>query len=604
MRSFFLILLVLSANVFSQNTLEECNLGIFNRSSQGIAAAGAAVTDAAETLFPSYIASNPQICSESENTERSYGTNGTNSIVVNGISGISYSPAANIQIVRSCWVCNSYCRVYWPSYKACAFTACPNGYTSVDGRCIRYVAVTPEDSIPTTCSVGNPVDTSTGAKIQKEVHVTSLGVGQISFDWIYNNSNKSIGGRWYNPYQKSLRMVSPQKTEIIRGKSSHYGSKANACTNGWTELKTKIVESWAQGTSAQYVNSTCQVVRNNVVVRNIPILPEGYNIEIYIKPGAIQLLREDGSILSFGLGANDQYVELSGERGQLVAVSDATPIAWRYKAINGDIENYSADGKLLFTVTKNGMKQELFYDPTSGLLSRVKDSTGRELLFAYTGNQITSVTVDGNKTTRYTYNASGLITQVTRPDNTTRIYHYEDSRFPTALTGITDERGARYATWAYDVQGRAISSEHAGGAEKTLLAFNADGSTTVTNALNKQTIYRFDDIAGARRVTKVEGQPTTNCIGANQDYTYTPEGWIASKTDWKGIKTTFTYNTLGQEISRTEAFGTPEARTVTTEWHPTLFVKTKITEPEKETVYSYDANGLIKNQSIRSLFMQ
>ena len=250
------------------------------------------------------------------------------------------------------------------------------------------------------------------------------------------------------------------------------------------------------------------------------------------------------------------------------------------------------------------MKQELFYDANSGLLSRVKDSTGRELLFAYTGNQISSVTVDGNKTTSYTYNASGLITQVTRPDNTTRIYHYEDTRFPTALTGITDERGARYATWTYDAQGRAISSEHAGGAEKTLLTFNADGSTTVTNALNKQTIYRFADIAGARRVTKVEGQPTANCAGANQDYTYTPEGWIASKTDWKGIKTTFTYNTVGQEISRTEAFGTSDARTVTTEWHPTLFVKTKITEPEKETIYTYDANGRLLNQTVQSISAQ
>jgi len=150
------------------------------------------------------------------------------------------------------------------------------------------------------------------------------------------------------------------------------------------------------------------------------------------------------------------------------------------------------------------------------------------------------------------------------------------------------------------VQGRAISSEHAGGAEKTLLAFNADGSTTVTNALNKQTIYRFDDIAGARRVTKVEGQPTANCIGANQDYTYTPEGWIASKTDWNGIQTTYTYNTAGQEISRTEAFGTPEARTITTEWHPTLYVKTKITEPEHETIYNYNSNGRLLTKIIHA----
>ncbi|WP_039917071.1 hypothetical protein, partial [Cellvibrio mixtus] len=123
----------------------------------------------------------------------------------------------------------------------------------------------------------------------------------------------------------------------------------------------------------------------------------------------------------------------------------------------------------------------------------------------------------------------------------------------------------------------------------------------VTNPLGKQTIYRFDDIAGARRVVKVEGQPTANCAGANQNYTYTVEGWIESKTDWKGIKTTYQYNSLGQEISLTEAFGTPEARTITTEWHPTLYLKTKIIESGKETTFSYDVNGRLSNQSTRAL---
>jgi len=472
------------------------------------------------------------------------------------------------------------------------------------GRALQYVAGAPPINPTPQCSVGNPIDTSTGTKIQKETDIYSRGINQVNFDRTYNNGNKSDHSLWFNPYQKSLRVITPEKIIIGGKKSSPYTSKSQACTSGWSEIKSNITESWAQGTTAQYVNDTCQVKRNNIIVRNIPILPDLNHLYIYLKPGSIQLVRENGSIYSFGLSTNDQYRELNGERGQLTAISNSAPIAWRFKTNSGDIEDYNADGKLLSITASNGMKQELFYDATSDLLFRVKDSTNRELLFAYTDNQISSVTVDGNKTTSYTYNALGLITKVTRPDSTTRIYHYEDSRFPTALTGITDERSARYATWAYDAQGRAISSEHAGGAEKTMLAFNADGSTTVTNALNKQTIYRFADIAGARRVTKVEGQPTANCIGANQDYTYTPEGWIASKTDWKGIKTTFTYNALGQEISRTEAFATPEARTVTTEWHPTFFVKTKVTEPEKETIYSYDANGRLLNQSTQSISAQ
>lgn len=488
----------------------------------------------------------------------------------------------------------------------CSVSACARCVTGDiyigEGKCFdpRYsAAIAIESPSPNSCS-GNPIANSTGAKIQNEIDISSLGIGQIGFSRTYNNTNKAAHQIWYNPYQKILQILDPDKNDWLYEKGARYPDKANACSGGWTYLKTKVTDKWAIGATASYKNNTCQIKRNNVVVKVIPILINGLSVSSSIKPGSIQLVRENGSIFSFGFIANDQYRALNGEPGQLSAVNNSAPIAWRFKTSDGDVEDYNSDGKLLSITASNGMKQELFYDATSGLLSRVKDSTNRELLFAYTGNQISSVTVDGNKTTSYAYNSLGLITTVTRPDNTTRIYHYEDTRFPTALTGITDERGARYATWTYDAQGRAISSEHAGGTKKTLLAFNADGSTTVTNALNKKTIYRFDDIAGARRVVKVEGQPTANCAGANQDYSYTPEGWIESKTDWKGIKTTFSYSIAGQEISRTEAFGTPEARTITTEWHPTLFVKTKITEPGKETTYSYDANGRLLNQSTQS----
>jgi len=258
---------------------------------------------------------------------------------------------------------------------------------------------------------------------------------------------------------------------------------------------------------------------------------------------------------------------------------------------------------LLTIRTANVARQDLAYD-LSGNLIQVTDSAGRSLAFDYTDGKLSSLTVDGNQQFTYSYNAAGILSSVQRPDQAQRIYHYEDSRFPTYLTGITDERGVRYATWTYDDQGRAISSEHAGGTDKTLLAFNADGSTTVTNPLGKQTTYHFDDIAGARRVTQVEGHATTSCEGANQNYTYSPEGLLASKTDWKGNTSTYSYNTFGQEISRTEASGTPEARTITTEWHPDFYVKTRVVEGGKETLYTYDDNGRLLSTTTNPLPIQ
>lgn len=459
----------------------------------------------------------------------------------------------------------------------------------------NYIVVVPKEEDIPNCTVGNPIAIADGKKIQREIDIPAKSQNGVGFSRVFHRNN------WKSDYQQEIYIPDPISSPIFQYRSREYSTKTSACTSGWDRLKSSVTESWAAGTTAVLENGACRIKKNNVTVKNLPVIKKLFRHEI-LRPINIVLKGADGSELSYYLHQN-KWLPTSGENNWLEQVNDGSA-SWRLKTSNGNIEDYDQAGKLISITSSTGLRQSLEYDATSGLLSRVTDAAGRELVFVYTGNQISSVTMDGNKTTSYTYNAAGLITQVTRPDNTTRIYHYEDTRFPTALTGITDEREVRYATWTYDAQGRAISSEHAGGAEKTLLAFNADGSTTVTNALNKQTIYRFADIAGARRVTKVEGQPTANCMGANQDYTYTPEGWIASKTDWKGIKTTFTYNAAGQEISRTEALGTPEARTTTTEWHPTLFVKTKITEPEKETIYSYDINGRLVNELTQSITVQ
>lgn len=102
-----------------------------------------------------------------------------------------------------------------------------------------------------------------------------------------------------------------------------------------------------------------------------------------------------------------------------------------------------------------------------------------------------------------------------------RRYHYADAHNPKLLTGITDERGIRYATWTYDDQGRAVSSEHANGAEKITLRFNTDGSTTVTNALGKQTVYRFQAFKAylESRPSKENPRPTARRVIPNTPMT-------------------------------------------------------------------------------------
>src|SRR5690606_15632849 len=91
--------------------------------------------------------------------------------------------------------------------------------------------------------------------------------------------------------------------------------------------------------------------------------------------------------------------------------------------------------------------------------------------------------------------------------------------------------------------------------------------------------------------------PSQNCLGDAREFTYVND-LKTSETDKNGNLTTYIRDTFGREISRTEAVGTPQARTITTEWHPTLNVKTKVTEPDSATSYQYDANGLLLNKTI------
>ncbi|HHM8575905.1 TPA: RHS repeat domain-containing protein, partial [Pseudomonas aeruginosa] len=205
-------------------------------------------------------------------------------------------------------------------------------------------------------------------------------------------------------------------------------------------------------------------------------------------------------------------------------------------------------GDLLIATTKEQEKIEITFNEHGQPKSLETSNARIDLFYNQNGSLIK------RKTSSSTFNSE-------------RNYHYENSQNPRLLTGITDENGARFATWTYDNQGRAISSEHANGAEKVSLAYNDDGSTTVTNEYGKQATYRFQVIQGIKRIVAIEGEPSPNCPSSNSTFTYDDQGLLTSKRDNNGNLTTYQYNARGLETSRTEAAGTAQARTITTDWH-------------------------------------
>jgi YD repeat-containing protein len=311
-----------------------------------------------------------------------------------------------------------------------------------------------------------------------------------------------------------------------------------------------------------------------------------YSTFIRFAIGKLSLVHADGRESFFNVDG-DIATAYPNETGLLVKAG----ASWLYTADNNERFTYDSSGRLTEWSSPAGLQQKLTYN--NGQVT-VSSNSGQTLTFTEDAQHQPLTLATSDLRITYSYDANQHLVQLTRTRGSQaqkRQFLYEDSRNTSLLTGIIDERGIRFATWSYDDQGRAISSQHSGGAGLTQVAYNADGSSTVTNELGKTTVYRYQQIGGVKRVTAIEGEPSANCPASNSSYTYNDRGQMLTKTDAKGLVTAYTYNDRGLETSRTEASGTPLARTVTTEWDPDRFLPTKVVEPTRVTVYSYDNQG-------------
>ncbi|SDG71518.1 YD repeat-containing protein [Pseudomonas benzenivorans] len=321
-----------------------------------------------------------------------------------------------------------------------------------------------------------------------------------------------------------------------------------------------------------------------------------YSAKLKIATTEVMLINTDGRESLFTVSGGIATASPK-ELGRL----EQTASGWRYDNTYNEHLHFNTAGQLTRIDRANGTYETLTYGSNNIV---VTDSLGRTMTLTYnTAKRLTGLAV-GSLQVAYTYSTAGRVTKATRTQggqSKSRTYHYEDTNEGGWLTGITDERNIRYVTWAYDTKGRVIRNELNGVQKKYLFTYNANGSTTVTNPLGKQATYSFQTIAGAKRISSLAGVASANCPSSNSTFTYDSRGLIKTRTDNKGYVTTYDYDARGLEISRTEASSTPQARTVTTEWHPTLYKPVTITEPERVLHFEYDSQGNLLSQTITAL---
>jgi hypothetical protein len=232
------------------------------------------------------------------------------------------------------------------------------------------------------------------------------------------------------------------------------------------------------------------------------------------------------------------------------------------------VETYTASGSkatLNSIKLRNGFTEALTY--SSGQVSFVSDSYARQLGFTYSSGLLSGVTTPDSLTLSYGYltfsSATRLSTVTYNTSPTThQTYLYENTSFPGALTGITDENGNRYATWGYDANGRGILSQLSGAINYTSVYYNdTNGNRVVKGPLGIVETYKFATLQGVPKVREIDRAANSPVASASETFGYDSNGYLRSKNDWNGNNTTWVNNSHGQPTQITFASATTNAQT-------------------------------------------
>ena len=483
-------------------------------------------------------------------------------------------------------------------------TACLDGFD--DPLPNQPPAVDPDKSNNYGC--GNPINPSSGLKFQVEIDYRSPS--GLEFKRTYNslttdkaNLPGTFGtGGWRLGWQP-----------VVQGTS-------NAIISQLRPLAA------AGGISAPYgvtvyrgAQATAIVTAPTIATANA--IRSGGNVNTYNKQAS--------GVWTTDPDINDQ---LSAQLG-----SGGTISGWAYTTADKAVEQYNPIGQLLSVTDRAGQTTTLIYsDGTAtgsngevivgtatplpaGLLIRITDAYQYSINLAYdAASRIITMTDPAGESYGYAYDTSNNLISVTYPDGNSKQYLYEDTNFIHALTGIIDENGARYATYAYDSNGRAISTEHAGGAQRADITYNV-GSSTITDALGSVRTQNYQVVQGVQKITAQSQPGGSGCAAASNALTYDLNGNVASRTDFNGNTTCYSYDlTRNLQTIRLEGLATGAAcptdlatytpsvapgsveRKTTTQWNATYRLPTVIAEPLRLVTNTYDTSGNRLTQTIQA----
>ena len=328
---------------------------------------------------------------------------------------------------------------------------------------------------------------------------------------------------------------------------------------------------------------------------------------------------EGNKIINWGNGRGDLYKAGSG--------GNFEPSV----GIFSTLKEYQP-GKLLLT-EKEGTKY-FFDDSIHKRLSRIEDLNGNFLTFTYNDSLVTSITAKSGQSLSLTYNAKGLLSELTDANGTpTRTYQYSyDSE--GNLVQVTDPLGGTYK-YSYIVSGPMGSitdknqnvanvvyfydllvSEVIGCNQRISFSYDSASLTTyVTDhnqaGSNQTTRYEFGRNGQNYWFKKIAG----NCCGFNREFEYDQQGNKIKDTDANGNTHSYTYDAAGNLLTLTNPLNQTMAITYTQNFNRVATIKDfkgnlytleydgkgnmiKLTEPDNNFYTgTYNSNGDLVSSS-------
>lgn len=300
-----------------------------------------------------------------------------------------------------------------------------------------------------------------------------------------------------------------------------------------------------------------------------------YETELHVTGRSFQVIQADGGRVIFERDPNNPGVCASHNPadGRLTEVQTGRGKEYVWRWTNGRELSFDVKGKLVQILAPGGQFVTLQYD-AQGLLRTVTDPQGRRLRLHYPDKRDASGRFRGvqaidSPVGRFAYRYGSPMPKGADADNAlllanlrkvsmptgARTYHYEDARFPTLLTGISELAGGavapvgwqRIATYGYDANGKGTLSVRgmpATGLDQVTLDHSRPGATVVTNSRGQQTVFRHTVTLAGYRLLEVRGAGCAGCGETNVRHDYDRDGRLTGTTR---------LDANGQPVASTEA---------------------------------------------------